>query len=131
MKISTAIVAVCLASLLAGCGGGGEGEGFDYFTPPTYGSIAINQNTGAGGMASNYSSQSSANNNALKQCGNSCNVVLEFGSYMCGALARSDNLVFGWASESKKSRAESNAMNVCVSRNGVRCEIVLSNCNDS
>ena len=131
MKISSAIFNVCIASLLAGCGGGGEGEGFDYFTPPTYGSIAINQNTGAGGMATSYGSQSSANNNALKQCGDSCNVVLEFGSYMCGALARSDNLAFGWASDRKKSSAESIAMSQCTSRNGNRCQIVLSNCNDS
>jgi hypothetical protein len=117
--------------MLTACGGGGEDGGFDSFTPPSYGSIAINQNTGAGGIATSYSSQSSANSNALKQCGASCNTVLEFGSYMCGALARSDNLVFGWASDSKKSSAESNAMNGCTSRNGIRCQIVLSNCNNS
>lgn len=130
MKISKAIFTVCIASLLAGCGGG-EGEGFDYFSPPTYGSIAINQNSGAGGMATSYSSQSSANSNALKQCGNSCSTVLEFGSYMCGALARSDNSVFGWASDRKKSSAEADAMSQCTSRNGIRCQIVLSDCNAS
>lgn len=130
MKISKAIFTVCIASLLAGCGGG-EGEEFDYFSPPTYGSIAINQNSGAGGMATSYSSQSSANSNALKQCGNSCSTVLEFGSYMCGALARADNLAFGWASDRKKSSAEADAMSQCTSRNGIRCQIVLSDCNAS
>lgn len=130
MKISKAIFTVCIASLLAGCGGG-EGEEFDYFSPPTYGSIAINQNSGAGGMATSYSSQSSANSNALKQCGNSCSTVLEFGSYMCGALARADNLAFGWANDRKKSSAEADAMSQCTSRNGIRCQIVLSDCNAS
>jgi len=127
--IYAALLAACTSTLIA-CGGGEDG-GLDTYIPPSYGSIAINQNTGAGGIATNYSSQSSANSNALKQCGSSCNTVLEFGSYMCGALARADNLAFGWASNSKKSSAESSAMSQCTSRNGIHCQIVLSNCNDS
>jgi hypothetical protein len=130
-KIIYAVLLATSTAMLVACGGGGSDGGFDYYTPPSYGSIAINQNTGAGGIATNYGSQSSANSNALKQCGSSCNTVLEFGSYMCGALARSDNLAFGWASDSRKSSAESNAVNACSSRNGIRCQIVLSNCNDS
>jgi hypothetical protein len=131
-KFIYAMLLLISSLVLPACGGGGgEDGGFDYYTPPSYGSIAINQNTGAGGIATSYSGQSIANSNALKQCGSSCITILEFGSYMCGALARSDNLVFGWASDSKKSSAESNAMNSCISRSGVRCQIVLSNCNDS
>jgi hypothetical protein len=131
LKIIYFYISIPCVILLTACGGGGSDGGFDSYTPPSYGSIAINQNTGAGGIATSYSSQSSANSNALKQCGSSCNTVLEFGSYMCGALARSDNMIFGWASNSYKSSAESNAMNGCTSRGGIRCQIVLSNCNNS
>lgn len=126
------IYALFLTSImLTACGGGEGNDSFDFYTPPSHGSIAINQNTGAGAIATNYSSQSSANSNALNQCGNSCNTVLEFGSSQCGALARSDNLIFGWASNPKKSNAESNALTQCASRSGINCQIVLSNCNDS
>ncbi len=130
-KCIYAMLLLISSLVLAACGGDGEDGGLDYYMPPSYGSIAINQNTGAGGITTSYSGQSIANSNALKQCGNSCITVLEFGSYMCGALARSDNMVFGWASDSKKSNAESSAINGCISRNGIRCQIALSNCNDS
>ena len=117
--------------ILTACGGGSESGGYDAIIQPLYGSIAINQNTGAGGITAKYSSQSSANNKALEQCGFSCTTVLEYGSNQCGALARGDNLVFGWASHTKKSTAESDAINQCVSRSGKNCQIILSECNSS
>lgn len=119
-----------MAAAVAGCGGGGEDGGFAY-TPPAFGAIALNSATGAGGITANYASQSLANSEAMKLCTGSCTVVLEFGSLMCGALARSPNLRYGWASNSKKSNAESTSLSNCASQGGTGCVIVLSECNTS
>lgn len=124
------LATVALLASMTGCGGGGE-DGGSAFTPPSYGAIALNAVTGAGGITANYASQSLANSEAIKLCTGACTVVLEFGSLMCGALARSTNLAYGWASNSKKSNAESTALSNCVSQGGKECVIVLSQCNTS
>ncbi len=116
---------------LISCGGGGEDGGFGFFTPPTYGAIAVNTSTGSAGITSNYKSQSEANTGAIIQCGLlNCNVVLEYGSNLCAALARGTNgVVFGWASDSSRSDAKSKAMNQCMLNRGVSCEVKLDQCN--
>jgi len=120
-----------LASLIAACGGGGESGGYEYIQLPVYGSIAINQTTGAAGITANYSTQRSANNEAIDQCGVACVTALEFDSNMCGALARSTTRVaFGWSSDRRLSDAKSEAITSCQNNNGGVCEIVLSKCND-
>ena len=122
-------MAIFALATLSACGGGDVG-GYEFIELPKYGSIAINQTTGAAGITANYSSQSSANNEAIKLCGVSCVTSLEFGSYYCGALARSKTkIVFGWASDSKESDAKSKAITSCQNNNGGTCEIVLSECN--
>ena len=125
------LYAIVLVVALSACGGGGETGGYEYIQLPTYGSIAINQTTGAAGITANYSSQRSANNNAIEQCGVSCVTALEFDSYMCGALARSTTrVVFGWSSDRKLSDAKSEAITSCQNNNGGTCEVVLSACNE-
>ena len=117
-------------SFIAACGGDGESGGYEYFYT-YYGSIAINQNTGAAGIASNYESKKSANDAAVEQCGNGCVVALEIGAGLCGALARSSTgPTFGWASDKKLSNAKSNAIGNCTNNNGVSCSVVLDACND-
>ena len=122
-------VAALVATLMTACGGGEIGS--DEYIAPSYGSIAINRITGRGRITSNYSWQSSANSNAIDGCGAGCATVLEFGSYMCGALARGNGPTFGWASHSRKSNAEGDALSACTTRGGVNCVVVLAECNDS
>ena len=116
-------------ALITACGGGEIGS--DEYIAPSYGSIATNRITGRGGIAANYSWQGGANSNAIDSCGAGCATVLEFGSYMCGALARGNGPTFGWASHSRKSNAEGDALSACKTRGGVNCVVVLSECNDS
>lgn len=118
---------------LSSCGGGGEdgGDAIDYYTPPSYGSIAINSTTKAAGITANYGSQSDANSQAKNSCGAGCTTALEFGSFMCGALARGTNGVIGWASNGSKSNAESTSVSQCTSRGGAGCGVLLSECNSS
>lgn len=124
-------LAATVVAVLAACGGGGEDGGYEYIYIPTYGSIAINQNTGRAGITANYSSQNSANEAALEQCGSSCVTVLEVEPNLCGALARSTlTPTFGWASDSRLSDAKSRALTNCTNNNGVGCEIVLDACNE-
>ena len=126
-RLKIAMVTAVTATLL-GCGDGSEGGGS--FDIPTYyyGSIAVNLVSGAAGIASNYTSQSSANSNALKTCGSGCVTVLEFGNNQCGALA-SSALTFGWASNTNQGKAEGNAVSQCVANNGKLCVVSLSQCN--
>ena len=130
-NISVLLFAMVLT--LTACGGGDEGGSDDlsYYTPPSYGSIATNSITKAAAISSDYGGQSAANSNAISTCGSGCTTALEFGSYMCGALARGSNGIFGWASNSRKSNAEGGALSQCTTRGGVNCAIVLSACNSS
>ena len=123
-------IAIPLSAILAACGGGGDSDGFDYI-PPSYGSIAVNQATGAAAITANYDSQSRANDAVVSKCGANCGKVFEFGSNQCGTLARGSNLVFGWASSWRKSNAESDARDQCVGHGGLNCVVVLSECNAS
>lgn len=122
-------IAALVTTLMTACGGGETGS--DEYIAPSYGSIAINRITGKGRITSNYSWQGSANSNAIDGCGAGCATVLEFGSYMCGALARGNGPTFGWASHSRKSNAEGDALSACTTRGSVNCVVVLSACNDS
>ena len=126
---TTLVIAVLVTTLMTACGGGEIGS--DEYIAPSYGSIATNRITGRGGITANYSWQGGANSNAIDSCGAGCATVLEFGSYMCGALARGNGPTFGWASHSRKSNAEGDALSACTTRGGVNCVVVLSECNDS
>ncbi len=118
------LVALAALALISGCGGGG-GDGYY-----GYGAIAVNSQTRAAGIASQFSSQKDANSGALSQCSGPCSVVLEFsGPGTCGALARGINGSVGWASSAGKSQAESKAISSCQGVGGVGCTVLLSSCN--
>lgn len=132
MKITQLFLAALITVIVSGCGGGGTEDGFVYI-PPSFGSIAINSVTGAAGISANYSSQNEANNAALGQCGViNCQTAIQFGSNMCGALARATNgVIFGWATNSSSAGAKANSITQCINRNGVGCAVVLDQCNSS
>jgi hypothetical protein len=95
-----------------------------------YGSIAINQNNGRGGIIANATSQRNANDEALKLCGDSCVVILEFGPKKCGALSRSETApVFGWASGDDKPGTSIASLIQCQNKGALDCKMLLSECN--
>lgn len=124
----TKLILSVVVLFLAGCGGGSEFLGIDL--TKYYGSIAINQNNGKGGIIANATSQRKANDEALKLCGDSCVVVLEFGSNKCGALSRSEtSAVFGWASGDDKPGTSIASLIQCQNKGALDCKIQLSECN--
>ena len=130
-----------LSLLLASCGGGGDSGGdIGSIVLPSfnYGAVAVDTDSGAAGITANYPSQRRANDEALNQCRISnifattaCQVVLEFESGRCAALARglTPRLVFGWASDRRAGNAEAQALSQCTSRGGGNCSIALRECN--
>jgi hypothetical protein len=121
-------ILLMLATFLTGCGGGSDLLGFD--DNDYYGSIAINQNNGKGGIIANATSQRKANDEALKLCGDSCIVVLEFGPKKCGAVSRSETApVFGWASGNDKPGTSVASLIQCQNKGATDCKIQLSECN--
>jgi hypothetical protein len=124
-------IATVVAFLVSACGGGEEG-GFDFIPLPTYGSIAINKQNGRAAITANYASQKEANREAISTCGIDCEIAMEFGSNLCGALARAGNEpTFGWASDTRLSDAKSKALNQCSQSGGKQCSVVLDKCNSS
>lgn len=122
MKIKSLLTIALLASL-TGCGGGDSGTG------DLYGSLAVNRTTKAAGISALWDSQAKANNTALSQCGSGCEVVIEFGTGQCAALARGTNMSLGWATGSSKSDASQKAVSQCIAFSGVGCVALLAECN--
>lgn len=119
------IASICML-LLTACGGGGN----SYDLPPSFGSIAINQTSGAAGISAKFTTQSGADSRALSECGTYCVVVLQYNNILCAALARSNTAppVFGWATGSADFAA-TESVKQCTAKNGTGCAVVLSQCN--
>jgi hypothetical protein len=111
--------------LLQACGDGG----FLFIDPPGYGAVAINRTTRDAAIAANYSSQGKANAAVLGKCKGTCEVVMEFGPELCGALAAGVDGAMGWAAAEAESSAEQNALDFCKKNNGLMCTLKLSGCN--
>lgn len=132
IRLRPAITSLFTLGILAGCGGAEEiASGALAIPNDYYGAIAINKINGAGRITSNYSSQFKANEDAKKNpdCEGNCEVVVEFSTGQCAALAIADNLTFGWASDSNQTSAKLKALNECTIRNGRNCSVKLSECN--
>lgn len=126
-KIKLLIIAFG-SMLVVACGGGSDFLGLDL--TKYYGSIAINQNNGRAGIIANATSQRKANDEALKLCGDSCVVILEFGPEKCGAISRSEtSAVFGWASGDDKPGTSIASLIQCQNKGALDCKIQLSECN--
>jgi len=92
-----------------------------------YGAIAYSQDDGSYGYSSDYSSQATAEREALSQCsGRNCSVVLWFKN-ACGALATGSGNGYGTGWASSRSEAEDIAMSNC-NKNASRCSILRWQC---
>ena len=144
-----ALLAACIATLLAACGGGGDSGSSSTPAPATtpvevaatYGSIYVNSLLGAG-MTARYASQAEANAVAKSYCVSAsstsasaltCDLKLEFGKDLCGALYRSANSAttgaWGAASDGSAVTAEAKALASCKSYGGTNCTFTWSACN--
>jgi Domain of unknown function (DUF4189) len=92
------------------------------FADDHYGAIAYSTNNGRYGYTYDYSTQASAEAEALKNCGDlSCTIILWFKN-SCAALAIGDGYSYGVAWASGRGDAETSAMTYC-SQNGKGCSI--------
>lgn len=124
------LLATASVTMLTACGGGGDSGGLFDLEPDYYGAVAINPQTKAGGITARYSRQSSADSEAINQCGIiNCNIVLRFDTGLCAAVARGSNLALGWASDRSNSDARQSAINQCQINGGTACEVLLNQCN--
>lgn len=130
------VLVICVVTLLSACGGGGDSG--SSAPVATYGSIYTNRTNGGAGIAANYSSQAAANEAAAAYCvtgsrDTNCQLSIEFGQNMCGALYRSLNTAtsgkFGSASSSTALVAEANAFTACKNNGGTNCLFGFSACN--
>jgi serine/threonine-protein kinase len=77
-----------------------------------YGAIAFSQDSGKVGWAYDYRSRSAAEERALEECGNDCEVVLWIMN-ACGALATGDDNGYGTGWAGSRARAEEIAKANC------------------
>lgn len=134
----TKLFIISTVAILTACGGGGDSGSSS--PAPTYGSIYTNRTNGGAGITANYPSQAAANEGAAAYCvtassNTNCQLSLEFGQNLCGALYRSANTAtsgyFGSASASTAIVAEANAFAQCQSKGGTKCLFLGSACNGS
>jgi len=88
----------------------------DYF-----GAIAFSQDTGAVGYGYDYPSRAAAEERALDECGEACEVVVWFQN-ACGALAVGDDNGYGSAWAANRREAENIALNNCK-QNAENCSV--------
>jgi Domain of unknown function (DUF4189) len=100
-------------------------------TALAFGSLAIQSNHGGRvGWAHNFPTQDEADEEAQRDCGPSCTVVLQFHN-TCAAYATDQNggsTVFGWSIGATRAKAESSALDQCESSGGGNCETKVWAC---
>ena len=93
----------------------------------SYGAIAYSESTGNWGSSRGYDSRSSAEHEALRQCGeNDCDAVSWFRNE-CGALATGDDNGWGAASGDNRREAERQAISTCMDA-ADNCKLATSEC---
>lgn len=133
------LLIISSAIVLTACGGGNSSSSSS--STSYYGSIYVNTVNGAGGITANYKSQGEADIAAYNLCTTyannltGCMKLVDFGTAMCGALARSINsrgsYIFGTGTSSAAELAQALAITQCVGNGGTNCQIGLSLCNDN
>ena len=93
------------------------------------GSLAIDENQGDQyGWAVGFQTQSEADQNALRECGYGCSVVMRF-SNTCAAYAADQanrSTAYGWAyGFSSSSAAQNGALQQCRSRGGSQSHCIV------
>jgi len=95
------------------------------------GALAIDGHRGQYGFANNTSSVAQAEQQALKDCGTGCQVVLRFENG-CAAYAidqSGESRAYGWGALKTATEAEKRAMAACEARGGKSCKVQSSGCN--
>jgi len=87
-----------------------------------YGAIAFSQGSGAHGYSNDFDTRGGAEEQALQECGDGCEVVLWF-SNACGALAVGEDNGYGTGWASSRGEAEDIAMSNC-NKNSTSCSIL-------
>ncbi len=119
------ILVTVITPIVTSCGDGGIFS----LDASGNGAIAVHLINRSAVIATDYPSQAEANSAVLLKCGAPCEVVLEFGSELCGAYASAANGSAGWAASARKDDAEKEALNFCRSNLGLFCTVKLSGCN--
>lgn len=104
---------------IAGCGGGGESNGF--------GSVAVSPSTGRVAISSEAFTQSIANDEARDECDRSdCKVILQFEE--CGAVSSaldaSGVRIFAAVEGGTPFDAQTAANNACTAQGGIGCATI-------
>jgi hypothetical protein len=94
-----------------------------------YGAIAYSPSTGAAGWSWNYATRNAAENRALLECekysGKQDCFIAVWVRNAWAALAKASNLAYGWAWNTDKSKAQTNALENC-SKYGMNCSLVTT-----
>jgi len=111
------------AAALFALGGGATIAAADNF-----GAIAYSQTDGASGYSNQYPTREGAEERALEECGEGCQVVLWFEN-ACGALAAGEGYGYGVGWTTSRSGAEELAMDNCRERTS-DCKVVRWVCTE-
>ena len=115
MSRSAMSIAMALAWVL-GFALSSTGAAADY-----YGAIAFSQGSGAVGYSYDYQTRAAAEERALDECGEGCEVAVWFRN-ACGALATGDDAGYGSAWAVSRREAEQIALDQC-NRHAENCSI--------
>lgn len=91
-----------------------------------YGALAYNADDGSFGWAVDFPTQKQANAKALKECGDDCEVAMEFQN-TCASFAMGSKGAYGWAYAPTKKEAQEMALDYCSER-GRNCEVKVWAC---
>jgi len=98
------------------------------------GALAIDGHQGGHyGFAYNVSNLTQAEQKAMKDCGEGCQVVLRFETG-CAAFAEDSSgglKAYGWGTLKTSAESKEHAMAACQMRGGKRCKVLASGCNKS
>jgi len=95
-----------------------------------FGSVAVNNSTGAYGVVTNSISTEEADRSAIKACGEGCSLVVSFGTGECVQVSNSgDNRTFGFGVASTQLEAKRLAFKECYARGGTHCYSRAWGCN--
>jgi hypothetical protein len=99
---------------------------------PVWGALAIDSNQGSAyGFSYDYPTSQEADARALKECGQSCQVVKNF-LRGCGAFAADQargGKASGWGTAATEQEAKNMALKYCRQYGGTQCLVRVWSCN--
>jgi basic membrane lipoprotein Med (substrate-binding protein (PBP1-ABC) superfamily) len=114
---------VCALSMMAVC-----------MNAYAYGALAIDHNQGSRyGYSYNFSNSAGAEQYALNQCGQGCQIVVSF-NLTCAAYAgdqTADSGIYGWGYDENPKDAQDRALYECKKQGGKSCMVRVWACDAS